>query len=113
VLPLGSGAVKARLSDEVNVKSIMLYGPSGSGKTMMVEAIANEIGALLINISPSRIAGLYPGKTGPTKLMHLIYKVAAENAETMPGGNPSAPVVVYMDECDKFFKASTSRGRRG
>jgi len=105
VLPLGSGNVKARLSDEVNVKSIMLYGPSGSGKTMIVEAIANEIGALLINISPSRVAGLYPGKTGPTKLMHLIYKVAAENAETMPGGNPSAPVVVYMDECDKFFEA--------
>ena len=105
VLPLGSRALKASLSDDVNIKSIMMYGPAGSGKTMMVEAIASELGAMVVNISPHRLAGLYTGKTGPTKLMHLIYKVAAENVETMPKGNPQAPVIVYMDECDKFFEA--------
>jgi len=107
VLPLGCGALKAKLEDKVtNVKALMLYGPAGSGKTMMVEAVCSELGAMLVNISPDRLAGLYQGKQGPTKLMHLIYKISAENAEAMGGlSNPQAPVVVYMDECERFFEA--------
>lgn len=76
ILPLGSAGIKASL-ETCNVKSLMLYGPAGSGKTMMVEAIASELGALLINISPTKLLGLFPGKQGPTKLAHLIYKVLA------------------------------------
>ena len=62
VLPLGSTALKAKLSDVHNVKSILLYGPSGAGKTMMAEAVANELGALLINMSPVRLKGHFGGK---------------------------------------------------
>jgi MoxR-like ATPase len=105
VLPLGSTTVKAKL-ESCNVKTMMLYGPAGAGKTMMVEAVAHELGALLVNISPSKLIGQFPGKTGPAKLLHLIYKVASENPEVFgPGGNPQAPVVIYMDECEKFFEA--------
>ena len=35
----------------------------------------------------------------------MIYEVAREDPEKEPEGNPNAPVVVYMDECDKFFEA--------
>mmetsp|Transcript_45651 Transcript_45651/g.92145 ORF Transcript_45651/g.92145 Transcript_45651/m.92145 type:complete len:246 (+) Transcript_45651:913-1650(+) len=41
--------------------------------------------------------------------MHHIYKVAAEavaeDPEKPPPLNPWGPVVVYMDECDRFFEA--------
>mmetsp|Transcript_218 Transcript_218/g.256 ORF Transcript_218/g.256 Transcript_218/m.256 type:complete len:881 (+) Transcript_218:50-2692(+) len=111
VLPMGSVAVKTKL-ETCNVKSLMLYGPSGSGKTMMVEAVAHELGALLVNISPSKLVGQFPGKTGPAKLLHLIYKVACENPEVFgPTGNPQAPVVIYMDECEKFFEAGGKKSK--
>lgn len=47
----------------------------------------------MINLSPRRLKGLFPGKTGPTKLLHMVFKVAKD---------PSmAPVVIYIDECDQ------------
>ena len=47
----------------------------------------------MINLSPSRLKGLFPGKTGPTKLLHIAFTVARD---------PSmAPVVIYIDECDQ------------
>lgn len=95
VLPLGSAEIKEKLQDAHNVKSLMLYGPSGSGKTMMCEAVANELGALLINISPEKVKGLFPGKSGSAKLCHMIYSIAKEKA--------FSPIVVYMDQCDQFF----------
>merc|ERR1719502_305747 len=73
----------------------MLYGPAGSGKTMMCEAIANELGALFINISPNRLKGTFGGKNGPTKLVHMLYCVAKDAK--------NAPVVIYIDQCDQFF----------
>merc|ERR1719263_1317219 len=73
----------------------MLYGPAGSGKTMMVEAIANELGALFLNISPARVKGTFPGKNGMTKLVHMLYCVSRDVK--------NAPVVIYMDQCDQFF----------
>ena len=42
---------------------------------MLVQAIANEVGANLFDLSPANIAGKYPGKEGLKMLMHLIYKV--------------------------------------
>jgi IQ and AAA domain-containing protein len=111
VLPMGSLGVKSKL-ETCNVKSLMLYGPAGAGKTMMVEAIAHELGALLVNISPSKLVGQFPGKTGPTKLLHLIYKVASENPEIHGAkGNPQAPVVIYMDECEKYFEAGGKKAK--
>jgi hypothetical protein len=56
-------------------------------------------------MSDGPLRTFFSGKQGPTKLAHLIYKLAAENPEVVPGGNPQAPVIVYMDECEKFFEA--------
>ena len=113
VLPLGSSTVKAKLETN-DIKTIMLYGPSGSGKTMMVEAIASELGALLVNISPNRVKDakdFQNGSKGADKLLHMIYEIAREDLEKQPLGNPNAPVVVYMDECDKFFEAGGKKSK--
>jgi len=96
ILPLGSTNVASSLEDEHRVKSVMLYGPSGSGKTTMCEAIAHELGALMINISPGRVKGKFTDKKkGPPTLAHLIYTVAKDPA--------FAPVVVYMDSAEQFM----------
>lgn len=43
---------------------------------MLVHAIANEIGAVLFDISCDNLVGKYPGKKGTEKLMHMVFKVA-------------------------------------
>jgi hypothetical protein len=93
ILPNGSAEVKEKC--KVLTKSVMLYGPSGAGKTHAVEAIANELGALLIHITPAKLRGQFGGKTGPTKLVHLIMWVARDPA--------MQPAVIYIDECEQFF----------
>ena len=95
ILPNGSAEIKAGIPPEKMVKSLMLYGPSGGGKTIMVEAVANELGALLIHLNPEKLRGQFAGKTGPTKLVHMVMTVARD--PTMQ------PVVVYIDECEQFF----------
>lgn len=95
ILPLGEPYIKAKLSPEMNVKSILLYGPSGSGKTMLAQAIAHHTGAMFMNISPSNLDKKFEGKTGPAKFVHMLMTVA-RNANM-------APVVIYMDEVEKVF----------
>ena len=78
------------------VRSILLYGPKGSGKTAMVEAIAHELGALLINISPAKVKGKFgENKKAPAILPHLICKVATDPA--------FSPVIVYMDDAHEYM----------
>jgi hypothetical protein len=92
VLPLGSENVRQATR---HIKSMLLYGPKGAGKTAMVEAIANETGALLLNLSPKNLAGKFLGKTGPTELVHMAFKVAAD---------PSmVPCVIYVDEIEQIL----------
>lgn len=52
-----------------------------------------QLGALVINLSPSRLKGLFPGKTGPTKAVHMAFEVARDVS--------MAPVVIYVDECEQ------------
>ncbi|KAG3115820.1 hypothetical protein PI124_g12798 [Phytophthora idaei] len=92
VLPLGSPFIRARTP---LVRSLMLYGPRGSGKTMLVSALANETGALLLNLSPSNLAGKFSGKTGPTKLVHMAFMLA--KAATLQ------PIIIYIHECEQIF----------
>ena len=93
VLPNGSSDVKAAI--KTPIKTVCLYGPSGTGKTHAVESIAHELGGLLIHLTPEKLRGQFGGKTGPTKLVHLVMSVARD--PTMQ------PVVVYIDECESFF----------
>ncbi|KAG6617517.1 iq and aaa domain-containing [Phytophthora cinnamomi] len=92
VLPLGSPFVRARTPI---VRSLMLYGPRGSGKTMLVSALANETGALVLNLSPSNLVGKFAGKTGPTKLVHMAFVLA--KAATLQ------PIIIYIDDCEQVF----------
>lgn len=61
------------------VRSILIAGPHGSGKKMLVNAICTELGAVLFDLTPSNIAGKYPGKSGLIMLLHLISKVILIN----------------------------------
>ena len=93
LLPLGSpyARIKAPFA-----KSVLLYGPPGCGKTMMAQAVANHTNALFINLSPSNLEGKAgEGKSGPTKLVHMAFKVARHES--------FAPAVIYFDQAERFF----------
>ncbi|KAM8934134.1 dynein regulatory complex protein 11 [Pelodytes ibericus] len=92
ILPLGCESVheKAPL-----VKSLLLAGPSGVGKKMLVDALCNETGANLFNLSPANIAGKYPGRSGLQMMLHMVLKVARQ----------LQPSVIWMEDAEKtFFK---------
>lgn len=57
-------------------KSILLAGPRGTGKKMLVQAMCNETGANMFDLSAANLAGKYPGKDGLKMLMHLVFKVS-------------------------------------
>merc|ERR1712196_455082 len=52
VLPNGSKEIKE--ANKTLIKSVCLYGPSGSGKTHAVEAVAHELGGLLIHLTDDK-----------------------------------------------------------
>lgn len=93
ILPNGDPEVKEKC--KILVKSLMLYGPGGAGKTHAVEAVAHELGALLIHLTPAKLRGQFSGKSGPTKLVHMVMTVARDPA--------MQPCVIYIDECEQFF----------
>ncbi|KAK7080743.1 Dynein regulatory complex protein 11 [Halocaridina rubra] len=90
VLPLGIDVVheKAQL-----VKSVLLCGPRGCGKTVLVQALAHETGAMLMDLTATNIVGRYPGKAGLNMLTHLVMKV----------GRLLQPTIVMIDAADKMF----------
>lgn len=57
------------------IKSILLVGPEGVGKKMLVHAVCQETGATLFDLSPLNTAGKYPGKSGLTMMIHVVFKV--------------------------------------
>lgn len=103
ILPLGSNEIKKKVLPENNVRSIMLYGPNGSGKTMMAKAVAAEMGALFINISPEKLEGKFQAKEA-TKILHFVFKVATHEA--------FAPVVIYFDQAADYFVAKKGKKKK-
>jgi hypothetical protein len=99
ILPLGCDILREKLATSTpstHVRSILLYGPSGSGKTALAEAIASETNALFVNLSPNNIDGKFTTKEEPiAKLLHMIWSIASDPTK--------GPVVVYIDEAEKFF----------
>lgn len=59
-----------------HIKSLMITGPRGTGKKMLVHAICTETGANLFDLTPSNLAGKYPGKAGLNMLLHMVFKVS-------------------------------------
>nr|XP_057930400.1 dynein regulatory complex protein 11 isoform X1 [Doryrhamphus excisus]XP_057930401.1 dynein regulatory complex protein 11 isoform X1 [Doryrhamphus excisus] len=99
ILPLGSHVVhqKAPLT-----KAILLAGPSGVGKKMLVHAVCKETGATLFDLSPLNIAGKYPGKSGLTMMLHLVFKVA----------RLMQPSVIWIDGAEKMFYKKVPKEER-
>uniref|UniRef100_A0A8W8LMD2 ATPase AAA-type core domain-containing protein n=1 Tax=Magallana gigas TaxID=29159 RepID=A0A8W8LMD2_MAGGI len=91
ILPLGSQAVHEQAP---LTKSILLAGPRGTGKKMLVQAVCNEVGANMFDLTAANIAGKYPGKDGLKMLIHLVFKV----------GRELQPSVIYIGDCERMFK---------
>ncbi|XP_068101429.1 dynein regulatory complex protein 11 isoform X2 [Hyperolius riggenbachi] len=90
VLPLGCESVHEKAP---SVKALLLAGPAGVGKRMLVNAVCNETGANLFNLSPANIAGKYPGKSGLQMMLHMVLKVARQ----------LQPSVIWIDDAEKTF----------
>ena len=81
----------------------MLTGAAGTGKKMLVNAIANETGANLFNLTPSNTDGKYPGKKA-YEMVHTVFKVAKALAPSVrtvgsngsPGSGPLHAVLAYL-----------------
>ena len=58
-----------------HIKSVMITGPRGTGKKSLIHAICTETGANLFNLTPSNVAGKFPGKAGLNMLLHMVFKV--------------------------------------
>ncbi|NXM04759.1 DRC11 protein, partial [Tyrannus savana] len=97
ILPLGSQMVH---ENAPLVKSMLLAGPAGVGKKMLVHAICTETGANLFNLTPSNIAGKYPGKEGLLMMLHMVLKV----------GKELQPSVVWIGDTEKMFSKAAPKG---
>ncbi|XP_071418294.1 dynein regulatory complex protein 11 [Pithys albifrons albifrons] len=97
ILPLGSQTVH---ENAPLVKSLLLAGPAGVGKRMLVHAICTETGANLFNLTPSNIAGKYPGKEGLLMMLHMILKV----------GKHLQPSVLWIGDTEKLFSKAAPKG---
>ncbi|KAJ3321919.1 Dynein regulatory complex protein 11 [Boothiomyces sp. JEL0866] len=75
------------------IASVLLCGPSGVGKTMLVQALATELGANILNLSPRNTAGQYVGKPNVVKMIHMVFKVARQNP----------PSIIYIDGVEMIF----------
>uniref|UniRef100_A0A3B4AG58 AAA+ ATPase domain-containing protein n=1 Tax=Periophthalmus magnuspinnatus TaxID=409849 RepID=A0A3B4AG58_9GOBI len=75
------------------IKAILLAGPAGVGKKMLVHAICQETGANLFDLSPLNTIGKYPGKSGVTMMLHVVFKVA----------RLLQPSVIWIGDAEKMF----------
>ncbi|NXO75396.1 DRC11 protein, partial [Sitta europaea] len=97
ILPLGSQTVH---ENAPLVKSLLLAGPAGVGKKMLVHAICTETGANLFNLTPSNLAGKYPGREGLVMMLHMILKV----------GRELQPSVVWIGDAERMYTKGARRG---
>ncbi|XP_076642535.1 dynein regulatory complex protein 11 [Halictus rubicundus] len=75
------------------VRSVCICGLPRHGKSFLVNAICSEVGALLINMTPTVLVDKYTGRKNERKLMDMISKVARE----------LAPSVIFIDNAEKAW----------
>lgn len=72
-IPMGSMYIREQL-DRMNY--FHFFGPHGSGKTLAVRAIAQELDAMVVDLSPSTIESKYPDKASTAKMLYMAFTVA-------------------------------------
>lgn len=77
-------------------KGILLFGPPGCGKTLIAYALANEINAALINVSPATIMSKWLGEA--EKNVAKVFRKAREIA------SKGVPVIIFIDEVDGLLQ---------
>lgn len=79
-------------------KGLLLYGPPGTGKTMLAKAVANEIDAFFIALTPSQLQNKYVGES--EKMVRELFVKARKNQ----------PAVIFLDEIDSIGDRSALSG---
>ncbi|MGC8982671.1 MAG: AAA family ATPase [Desulfurococcaceae archaeon] len=77
-------------------KAILLFGPPGCGKTELAIALANEIDAILINVTPAHIMSKWLGDA--ERNVKKLFETARGYA--LKG----SPVIIFIDEVDALFQ---------
>ncbi|CAL7945569.1 unnamed protein product [Xylocopa violacea] len=72
-------------------RSVCVCGFARHGKSFLVNAICSEIGALLIDMTPTVLVNKYIGRKEERKLINMVSKVARE----------FAPSIVFIDNGEK------------
>ena len=77
IFPLGSALVRKRFPEMI--RSFLFYGPAGTGKTQIVRAIATETRAVIYDLSPLSIEGVFhTQKSEGEKLVAMVMQSAKE-----------------------------------
>ncbi len=80
-------------------QGILLFGPPGCGKTLIAYALANEVNAVIIDVSPATIMSKWLGEA--EKNVRRVFKVAREIA------SKGTPVIIFIDEVDGLLQQYT------
>ena len=77
-------------------RAILLYGPPGCGKTELAIALSNEIGAVLIHVTPATIMSKWLGDA--EKNVKRLFETARKISSS------GVPVIIFIDEVDGLFQ---------
>lgn len=77
-------------------QGILLFGPPGCGKTLIAYALANEVNAVIIDVSPATIMSKWLGEA--ERNVRKVFKIAREIA------SKGTPVIIFIDEVDGLLQ---------